>query len=382
MGKLKINVDDLLPRLSQVVGVVNSKNAMPILGDVLFVTRKEATENSGFSLTASDSETWLTVFSPCVEFDEDMMFCIAATDIYKALSNLKGKEVEIELDPSTHVAKCTYGNGRFALPYEDAGDFPRPNMSADDMIIKELHADNLQRSIEKAGFAVASDELRPVMNGVHFDFTHDGMVAVATDGQKLAKYTDTTIRLSDDEPVSGFTLPKKPAHIMLGLLNGYNGDITLKFNDKCVRYTNNDFTLTTRLIEGNYPQYNRVIPTDNPIDATVNKAEMITALKRVMPMGSMDSELVRLTFAMGMLTISAEDLNFSKSASEEIGCEYSSPELAIGFNGSILMSILQNIDGEQVKISLKEPSRAGLFEPATPSETFCYVSLLMPIFIK
>ena len=100
---------------------------MPILGDVLFVTRKEATENSGFSLTASDSETWLTVFSPCVEFDEDMMFCIAATDIYKALSNLKGKEVEIELDPSTHVAKCTYGNGRFALPYEDAGDFPRPN---------------------------------------------------------------------------------------------------------------------------------------------------------------------------------------------------------------------------------------------------------------
>ena len=137
----------------------------------------------------------------------------------------------------------------------------------------------------------------------------------------------------------------------------------------------------TRLLEGNYPKYDRVIPQDNNVETIVPKAEIIEALKRVLPMGNASSELVKLSFTMGTVTISAEDFNFSKSADESIDCDYASQELAIGFNGGYLLEVLQNIDGDDVKVCLKEPSRAGLFKPTDDDDTEEYISLLMPIFV-
>lgn len=382
MAKLKFNTDDLLPQLSQVVGVVNSKNSLPILNDVLFVTHLGVVgDERRLSLTTSDSETWLTVYVPSAEFDTEMMFCVAATDIYKALANLKGKTVAMTLDESTHTITCEYGNGHFSLPYEDAVDFPRPNMNTDQMVEKKIGSERLLQAIEKAGFATANDELRPVMNGVHFDFLQKGMVAVATDGQKLSKFTDLTIQ-NPNEIASGFTLPKKPAHIMLSVLSNNQGDVELKFNDKCARFTHNAFRLTTRLIEGRYPNYDSVIPKDNEIVANVDKASFIAALKRVMPMGNANSELICLAFTMGNVELSAEDFDFSKSAKENVSCDFASQEITIGFKSSVLLSIIQNIDCNTIKIMLKEPSRAGVFKPATDAESYEYLSLAMPMLIN
>lgn len=382
MSKIKFKTDDLLPQLSQVVGVVNSKNSLPILNDVLFVTRiGNGADERRLSLTTSDSETWLTVYVQNAEFDTEMMFCVAATDIYKALANLKGKTVEITIDESEHTVTCEYGNGHFSLPYDDAGDFPRPNMNADQMVEKKIGSERLLHAIENVGFATANEELRPVMNGVHFDFLQKGMVTVATDGQKLAKYTDLTIQ-NPNEIASGFTLPKKPAHIMLSVLSNNQGDVDLKFNDKCVRFTHNAFCLTTRLIEGRYPNYDSVIPKDNEITTCINKASLVAALKRVMQMGNTNSELVCLAFTMGNLELSAEDFDFSKSARENVECDFASQEITIGFKSSVLLSILQNVDNEHVKVMLKEPSRAAIFKPATDAESYEYVSLAMPMLIN
>ena len=382
MSKIKFKTDDLLPQLSQSVGVVNSKNSLPILNDVLFVTRiGNGADEHRLSLTTSDSEMWLTVYVPNAEFDTEMMFCVAATDIYKALANLKGKTVEMTIDESAHTVTCEYGNGHFSLPYDDAGDFPRPNMNEDQMVEKKIGSERLLQAIEKACFATANEELRPVMNGVHFDFLQKGMVTVATDGQKLAKYTDLTIQ-NTNEIASGFTLPKKTAHIMLAVLSNNQGDVDLKFNDKCVRFTHNAFCLTTRLIEGRYPNYDSVIPKDNEITTCINKASLVAALKRVMPMGNTNSELVCLAFTMGNLELSADDFDFSKSARENVECDFASQEITIGFKSSVLLSILQNIDNEQVKVMLKEPSRAAIFKPATDAESYEYVSLVMPMLIN
>lgn len=378
MGKLLFNVDDVLPRLAQVVNVVNAKNAMPILGDVVFQVRSD----SGLTVTASDSETWLTIKTPHLEADENMTFCVIATDIFKVLSNLKGKTVEMVLDKDTHTLKCSYGKGRFALPYEDATDFPRPTMDMSDAKTLDINSANLLRLLQKTDFAVANEKLRPIMNGVHFDFKPIGVVTCATDGQKLAKYTDKTVKLDvPDDSECGFTLPKKPVGLLLGLLNGCDTEVKLTFNEKCVSVSNGDFKLLTRLLEGNYPKYDRVIPQDNNVETIVPKAEMIEALKRVLPMGNASSELVKLSFTMGTVTISAEDFNFSKSADESIDCDYASQELAIGFNGGYLLEVLQNIDGDDVKVCLKEPSRAGLFKPTDDDDTEEYISLLMPIFV-
>ena len=376
MRKLKLNVDELLPRLSQVVNVVNSKNSMAILGSVVFQTNA-----NGLTVTASDSETWLTISVPNATFDEPMTFCVIASDIHRVLSNLKGKELEMTLDDESHTVECNYGKGRFTLPFESADDFPRPSMDMSDATTKEINAVNLLQAIEKTSFAIANDKLRPIMNGIHFDFFAYGMVSVATDGQKLAKHTDKTIVIVDDDTPMGFTLPKKPSNIVLGLLNGCETMIDLTFNDKCAIFKNGDFVMMTRLLEGNYPHYDRVIPVDNTIETNVNKAEIIEALKRVLPLGNESSQLVRLSFAMGQVTIFAEDVNFSKSADESVECDYASQELSIGFNGGYLMEILQSIDGENVKICMKEPSRAGLFKPSDVDENSEYVSLLMPIFV-
>ena len=382
MAKLKFNVDDVLPRLSQVSGVVNAKSPLQILGNVVFVTRMGTDESERrFMLMTSDSETWLTVNVPFEEFDESMSFCVSAQDIVKVLSNLKGKTVEMTLDDETHTAKCSYGNGRFSLPFDATTDFPNPVMEMDGCHERAIVASELLYVIGKTRYAIANDKLRPILNGVHFDFMPSCMVAVATDGQKLAKYTDNAITHDGDEMV-GFTLPEKPVNILASCLGGVDDEVSVVFNDKCVAFVcKGNFKLQTRLLEGNYPNYERVIPKDNAVETIVSRTELLDALKRVMPMGNEKSELVKLTFTMGNVTVATEDEAFSKSADENVGCDYASQEIAIGFNGTMLAEILQSIDDDNVRVCLKDPTRAGLFRPSTASETDDYVALLMPIFV-
>ena len=378
--KLVFEVDSILPRLAQCVSIVNTKNSLPILSD-LFIETNDL--QGDIVITASDSETWLSVKADVVEADKDIRVCIGASDFYKALSNLKGKTIEMVIDESTHVVTCSHGKGHFSLPYDDANEFPKATPIDDDgetVTTKVIDGSRVLRSLEKAGFAVANDELRPIMNGVHFDFLGNMMVTVATDGHKLAKYSDMTIQ--GDMTPSGFTLPKKPSTTLMNILSGYDGNIKVVFNDRAVVVNNKDFRMTTRLIEGRYPNYDSVIPKDNEIEVTVSKSDFVSALKRVLPMSNTSSELVSVKLSMGLLTLAAVDFDFSKSASEDIECDYSGAELAIGFKGSTMLSVAQNIDCEQIKIALKDPSRAGLFTPAKDGETTAYVSLLMPMLIQ
>lgn len=378
--KLKFLVDEVLPRIGMAVSIVNQKNSLPILSDILIESTQE--ENKVL-IESSDSETWLSVKADVVEADKGIRFCIGASDFYKALSNLKGKTIEMVIDESTHVVTCSHGKGHFSLPYDDANEFPKATPIDDDgetVTTKVIDGSRVLRSLEKAGFAVANDELRPIMNGVHFDFLGNMMVTVATDGHKLAKYSDMTIQ--GDMTPSGFTLPKKPSTTLMNILSGYDGNIKVVFNDRAVVVNNKDFKMTTRLIEGRYPNYDSVIPKDNEIEVTVSKQDFVSALKRVLPMSNTSSELVSVKLSMGLLTLAAVDFDFSKSASEDIECDYSGAELAIGFKGSTMLSVAQNIDGEQIKIALKDPSRAGLFTPAKDGETTAYVSLLMPMLIQ
>ena len=379
--KIKFLTDDVLGRLQQAVAVVNSKNALPILGDILFETREDGNGGRCLMMTASDSEVWLSIKAPVIECDADVRFCIAA-EFSKTLANLKGKEIEMDLDGGT--ATCKYANGHFSMPYDNADEFPKPatiDKDSADTYSKVLIGSHLLVALEKTGFATASDELRPVMNGVHFDFMQNGMVAAASDGHKLAKYTDKTIT-SDNEQPTGFTLPKKPTTILTNILNGYDGNVKVVYNDRNVIVNNTDFMLTARLIEGRYPNYESAIPKNNNVHVILSKADMLSALKRVVPMSNSSSELIMLSFAVGELTISAQDYDFSKSASERVTCDFNDKDLVMGFKGSTMIEVLRNIDADNIRICLSDPSRAGLFEPANDSESSEYVSLLMPMLIQ
>lgn len=392
MKIIKFQTEDFLPSLAMVNTVVLAKNTLPILSDVRIETKDDGQGGVYAELMTSDSETWLQMKAPLAEAEVGIVICIEAKGLLQALRNLGGKPVTMEIDDSKHIVKCDYGNGHFSLPYEDAQDFPLPNTSFVDPITNEsnaktklMDAKKMLTAIEKAGFATANDELRPVMNGVRFEFFADGMVAVASDGHKLAKYKDLTITYdnSEDQTIYGFTMPKKPCSTLLNVLGStVAGDIKVMFNDRCFTVNNTQFKMSARLIEGRYPNYDSVIPKDNDRIVTIAKNDFVAALKRVLPMGNANSELVALSFSMGMMTISAEDFDFSKSASENVGCDYAQEEFTIGFKGSTLLQLLQNIDTDNVKVMLKDPSRAGVLCENKPNGVYEYTSLIMPMLIQ
>lgn len=382
MKIIKFQTEDFLPSLAMVNTVVLAKNTLPVLGDVRIETKADGNGGTYAELMTSDSETWLQMKAPLTDAEVGIVICIEAKGLLQALRNLGGKPVTMEIDDSKHLVKCDYGNGYFSLPYEDAQDFPLPMAAPDGAKTKLMDAKNLLTAIEKAGFATANDELRPVMNGVHFDFLPTCMIAVASDGHKLAKYADLTITCDEIEP-SGFTMPKKPCSTLLNVLGStVAGDIKVMFNDRCFTVNNTQFKMSARLIEGRYPNYDSVIPKDNDRIVTIAKNDFVAALKRVLPMGNANSELVALSFSMGMMTISAEDFDFSKSASENVGCDYAQKEFTIGFKGSTLLQLLQNIDTDNVKVMLKDPSRAGVLCEDKPNGVYEYTSLIMPMLIQ
>lgn len=385
MNKITFMSDEILPSLAMVSSVVNPKNSLPILNDVRIETKDDGNGGTILVFMASDSETWLQMKATCEESDKDVAICIEAKSLLQALRNLGGKRVEMTIDDDKHTVLCSYGNGRFSLPFDNANEFPLPIATIDDAKEKRIDAQKLLTAIEKAGFATANDELRPVMNGVHFDFYPYGMVTCATDGHKLAKYTDLTITFDGDANpvVDGYTLPKKPCHTLISVLaNTVAGDVKISFNDRLVAVNNTMFKMTTRLIEGRYPNYDAVIPKENNKIALVDKAAFVSALKRVLPMGNSNSELVALGFNSGNMTISAEDFDFSKSASEDVCCDYTQEPFSIGFKGSVLLQMLQNIDGDVVKLAMSDASRAGVVSEDKSHECYDYTSIIMPMLLN
>lgn len=375
--EIKVQAKELAAILKTAVKVINSKNALPILDSVLLETR-----NDVLLTTVSDSEQWLSRKCSVISYDKEFRFCVNASDFLNAINNIGDLPITITIDETSRTITCDYGNGKFVMPYDNADEFPLSNIDTTDMNTFIVDGKRLLTAIEKTGFATANDELRPVMNGIHFDFFDDGMVCATSDGHKLARYKDKTIISANEQGnVPNFTLPKKPSNVLMTILSILEGDVKMSFNDKAIILTNKDFKLTARLLEFKYPNYEAVIPTNNPINITADKNSLLNALKRVLPMANNASNLVEMDFKQGSVTISATDVDFSKSASETITCDCNT-EIKIGFKGVILVDILKNINDDNVVIELESPSRAGVFYSALELTRDEYLSLCMPMLIQ
>lgn len=374
--KAVFKTSDVLPHLTQVASIINPKIAIPILSNIHFKqTDKE------FILTASDSETWITSRCPLVESDGEYNYCIPANDFIKSLRNLGDTELEMTLDEDSKVLTCTYDKGNFRLPYSDAEQYPQPNVNMDKAQERILNSKSLQQAIELSSTAVANDELRPVMNGIHFDFFKDRMVCASSDGQKLIKYSDYGLK-HDEEIVYQFTLPKRPVSLLLNVLASMDADVKVRFTERNVCVSNQAFKMTARLVDGRYPNYDSVIPQESAVKAIVKNDDLQQALKRVIPLGNINSMLVVFSFADNKLTVAAEDIDLSKSAKETIDCEYTAEPLKIGFKGSLIMELLRNINDENVVMEMTNETKPCVIyaKDALPKDN--YLSLLMPMLIN
>ena len=278
-----------------------------------------------------------------------------------------------------NLVKISYQNGLFNLPIENADEFPMAQPIGDDAYTMSIPNAILAENIVRTIFATAQDELRPVMNGIFFDLTADCLSIVASDGHKLVRNKLFSIR--SEQPAS-FILPKKPANLLKNLLGKDGGDVLIRFDGRNAEINYGDGTLQCRLIEGRFPNYNSVIPQNNPNEIRVDRLQLLAALRRVQPFANDSSNLIRFHVDGSTLQLDAEDYDFSKTATERMTCEYNGNPMSIGFKGSAFIEVLNNFDCADVLILLADPSRAGLVIPSEQPENQDVLMLLMPMLIN
>lgn len=375
MKKITFNVKKVLPRLAQVTSVVLAKNTMPILGCVKLETQK-VDNVTLLKLTASDAETWVSTVID-VNGDDGINICLDATDFLKGLQNLGDTDVSLEVYEIKGVVVCNYGSGFFSITCESSKEFPKHAIDDNEFSEFVLPSKSLFEYIKKVSFATNNDDLRPVLNSVHFDLLDDKMVVVSTDGQRLAKVEDKSIKDTQGE-IKSLSLPTRPSSILCNILSLVEDDVKCKFNHNVVVFSNQHFKLSTRLIEGRYPNYESVIPKNDLQTVTINKDNFTSAIKRVSPMGNSMSELITLTFSGNNIVIKTENIELSKKAEETISCEYDGIDMTIGFKYSYLLQALQSMQTEKVTMDVISPERACIIKPVMGGDAQ-YLCLLMPL---
>ena len=374
--KFVVSSTELLRHLSAISKVISSKSTMPILDNFLFQLT-----DSNVTITASDLESTLITSMELDNMEGEGKIAIPAKLLIDTLKEFPEQPLTFQIDDDSFAIVIFSENGKFSIVGQDGEDFPElPTLSADGAASINVNHDVLLSGIEKALFATADDELRPVMNGIYIELTPDFMSFVASDAHKLVRYRRTDAKA---EIESSFILPKKPAALLKSLLPKEEFDVKLEFDDKNAFFELTNFKLISRLVEGNYPSYNSVIPKNNPNSLVIDRLILLNTVKRVSVFSNQASNLIKLNLANNQLVVSAQDIDFSISAVEKLSCQYEGDDIEIGFKSTFLQEILSNISSADVKVELSDSTRAGLLLPEEKElEDEDLLMLLMPMMIN
>ncbi len=374
--KFVVSSTDLLGHLQAVSRVISSKNTLPILDNFLF--RLDGNE---LEITASDLESTLITKMTLENTSDSGSIAVPARILTDTLKEFPEQPLTFEIDNDKLSVVINSENGKFTVVGQNAGDFPQmPSIKQDQKATIEVPAEVLYSGINKTLFATADDELRPVMNGVYVELATDNLTFVASDAHKLVRYKRTDAKADTD---SSFILPKKPASLLKNVLPKEENPVTIEFDEKNAFFSMTEYKLVCRLVEGNYPSYNSVIPTDNPNKLSIDRVEFYNTLKRVSVYSNQASNLVKLALTGNQITVSAQDIDFSISAYERLNCQYEGDDMEIGFKSTFLIEILSNLSSTDVIVELSDPTRAGIMLPAvSENEAEDVLMLLMPMMIN
>ena len=372
--KFIVSSTALFSRLQAISRVINSKNSLPILDCILFEL-----QDGTLKMTASDNETTLSTSVETNEYEGDGRFAVSSKTLLEALKEISEQPLSFQVNASNYEITICYQNGKYNLIGQMAEEYPNAQTLGVNAVEMTMPSQVLMNGINRCIFATADDELRPVMNGIYFDITDTDTTLVASDGHKLVH--NKTFMAHGSEKAA-FILPKKPANILRNLLAKEEGDTQIAFDDRNAMITMENYQMICRLIEGRYPNYNSVIPQNNPHKATIDRAGFMSALRRVSVFSSQASSLIKLSLSENQMKVSAQDIDFSTSAEETIVCEYEGNDMSIGFKSSFLIDILNNISAQNVIIELADPSRAGVIVPEEQEENEDLLMLLMPMMLN
>lgn len=374
--KFVVSSIDLLNHLQALSRVISSKNTLPILDNYLFKLDGKVLE-----ITASDLETTMVTTMELENTSGSGSIAIPAKLITDSLREFPDQPLTFSINTENFAVAISSENGQFAIMGQHGEDFPQlPRIKPDRSVSLKLSATSLVTGITSTLFATADDELRPVMNGIFIELNPTDITFVASDAHKLVRYKRTDVSADSS---AAFILPKKPAGLLKNLLSKGHEELSIEFDDKNAFFTLPSFRLVCRLVEGNYPSYNSVIPTNNQNKLLIDRVKLLNTIRRVSVFSNQASNLVRMAIKGNRLTVSAQDIDFSTSAVEELTCQYNGDELEIGFKSTFMIEILNNIQSTDVSIELSDPSRAGLFIPFDKTdENEDVLMLLMPMMIN
>jgi len=369
--KFSISSTQLLAQLQIAGGAIGSNPVLPILEDFLF-----SINDNQLTITATDLETTI-VTDIEVMSDSNGTVAIPAKILLDTLKALPQQPITFAIDDDTYAIEITSAYGKYKLAGENGQDFPKiPEPENVDAI--SLDAPILAHGISKSLFATSSDELRPAMTGVYFQVDFGKLIMVATDAHKLVKYTFTNL---SSEISTSFIIPKKALNLLKNALPG-EGDVKIAFNKANAFFSFDNIQIICRLIDARYPDYNAVIPVDNPNDLTATRADFQNSLKRIAIYANKTTNQVILNIQDGSLTVSAQDLDFSNEATEQLPCSYTGDPMTIGFNAKFLVEMLGVLDSDEIKIQLSSPTRAGILVPVEEMENREILMLVMPVMLS
>jgi len=370
--KFIVSSSQLLKQLSVLGGVINSSNTLPILDNFLFELNKNE-----LTISASDLETTMSTTID-VESDSEGSVAVSARLLLDTLKTFPNQPLTFKTEENNSI-EISSSHGKYDMAYFDGNEFPKAvSIQAPSSTV--IPGNILATAISKTIFAAGNDDLRPVMSGVFFQFSSESLTFVATDAHKLVKYSRTDVTAND---TAEFIMPKKPLNLLKGILGTVDNDVTIEYNDSNAKFTFDNVILVCRLIDGKYPNYDAVIPKENPNKLTVDRGTFLNSVKRVSIFSSKTTHQIRLKMAGTELNISAEDIDYSNKAEERLVCEYQGDDMQIGFNSRFLTEMLSNLNSNEILIEMSLPNRAGILTPIDGVDEGEFITMLvMPVMLN
>ena len=370
--KFIVSSSILLKSLQKISGVISSNTVLPILEDFLFHI-----EGGTLKVFATDLETSMAT-ELSVESKEDFRIAIPAKILMDILKTLPEQPVSVSIDEVSYGIEITSDNGKYKLAGENGDDFPKMPTEQDASEVT-IPSNVLVNAINKTLFAVSNDELRPAMTGMLWEFNADNLTFVSTDAHKLVRYVRKDITGGNSNSI---IVPKKALNLLKGALPDSDTPVRVAYDtSNAFLYFENSY-LICRLIDARYPDYNAVIPDENPNLLVMNKDDIFSSMRRISIFANKTTHQVVMKMAGTELQVSAQDLDFSNEATEKLVCEYTGNDLEIGFNAKFLLEMLSSLDGDEVKLELSTPTRAGILKPSVSDENEDLLMLVMPVMIS
>ena len=364
----------LLKNLQAILGVINTNNTLPILDDFLFELKDDS-----ITITSSDLETTMRVTIRPDKAEETGSIAIPAKILVETLKTFPDIPVAFSINPDTLMIEISAGEGKYKLSGHKSDEYPR-TPTLDDTTAVTFDSKLMSQAITKTLFATGNDELRLVLSGVFCELSPDDVTFVATDAHKLVKYKRSDLKAVDS---ASFILPKKPLNLLKNILSSQEMPVTIEYNKTNAFFSFLNIHLICRLIDGKYPNYDAVIPKENPNKLTIDRHALLNSIRRVSIFANQSTHQIRFKVSGQELILSAEDIDFSNEAKERLSCSYNGEDMEIGFNSKFLLEMLNNLETEEISLEMSAPNRAGILTPLNnENKDEDILMLVMPVMLN